>query len=110
MAPLHIALAQIAPRLGALDENLARHHEEVKDAHLRDLFAADSSRGEALTAEGAGLFLDYSKNRVTPETMRLLSELADAVDLRGRIEAMMRGSILPPHRTRPTFRPANFSG
>ena len=70
---------------------LAAHHADLKDAHLRELFAADPTRGEALTAEGAGLFLDYSKNRVTAETMQLLVELAEERDLAGRREAMFRG-------------------
>ena len=56
---------------------LLRHHEEIAGRHLRDLFAADPGRGERLTAEAGGLFLDYSKNRVTDETMRLLVELAE---------------------------------
>ena len=56
---------------------LESHAEEIKDLHLRELFAADPTRGERLTAEAAGLFLDYSKNRVTYETLRLLVELAE---------------------------------
>ena len=55
---------------------LKRHHQEIAGAPLRDLFASDPGRGERLTAEAAGLYLDYSKNRVTDETMRLLVELA----------------------------------
>jgi glucose-6-phosphate isomerase len=51
---------------------LAAHHEAIKDATLRELFAGDATRGESLTAEGAGLFLDYSKNRITAETLQLL--------------------------------------
>jgi glucose-6-phosphate isomerase len=58
---------------------------------LRELFAGDSTRGEKLTAEGAGLFLDYSKNRVTETTLKLLLQLAQECDLRGRIDAMFRG-------------------
>ena len=56
---------------------LKRHHAEIGDQHLREMFAADPERGERLTAEAAGLYLDYSKNRVTDETMRLLVDLAD---------------------------------
>jgi glucose-6-phosphate isomerase len=63
----------------------------MHDRHLRDLFAADPGRGERLTAEAGDLFLDYSKHRVTDETLRLLLQLADESDLRGRIEAMFRG-------------------
>ena len=70
---------------------LVKHHAAFGKTHLRDLFAKDAKRGERLVAEGAGLFLDYSKNRVNDDTLRLLRELADAVDLRGRIDAMFRG-------------------
>ena len=59
---------------------LRRHHEDVKDLHLRELFAADPGRGEQLVAEGAGLYLDYSKNRITAETIRLLLALAEPSD------------------------------
>lgn len=52
---------------------LQGHYEKIKDVHLRQLFADDPKRGERLTAEGAGLYLDYSKNRITDETIRLLS-------------------------------------
>ena len=70
---------------------LAAHHQTIKDTTLRELFAGDATRGEALTAEGAGLFLDYSKNRVTAETMKLLVTLAEERDLAGRRAAMFRG-------------------
>jgi len=70
---------------------LVAHHQQIKDVHLRTLFAQDSSRGERLTAEGAGLYLDYSKNRVTDDTLRLLVQLARECGLRGRIDAMFRG-------------------
>jgi glucose-6-phosphate isomerase len=70
---------------------LDRHHDEVRDVRLRDLFASDPGRGERLTAEAAGLYLDYSKNRVTDETLRLLVALAAESGLRERIEAMFRG-------------------
>ncbi len=70
---------------------LAEHHEKIKDLHLRDLFAADADRGERLTMEAAGLFLDYSKNRITDETLALLFELASQSGLSERIEAMFRG-------------------
>ena len=55
---------------------LETHYQDIRNLHLRTLFAYDASRGERLTAEGAGLFLDYSKNRVTDETLTLLLELA----------------------------------
>ena len=70
---------------------LERHHQEIRDLHLRDLFAEDPKRGERLTAEGAGLYLDYSKNRVTDETILLLVELAKESGLTERAEAMFRG-------------------
>jgi glucose-6-phosphate isomerase len=70
---------------------LERHHAEIGDRHLRDLFAADPDRGKRLTAEAAGLYLDYSKNRVTDETMRLLVELAAESGVAERRDAMFRG-------------------
>jgi glucose-6-phosphate isomerase len=71
--------------------SLATHSLEIKKLRLRELFANDSTRGEHFTVEAAGLFLDYSKNRVTDTTLKLLLQLADECDLRGRIEAMFRG-------------------
>jgi len=70
---------------------LAEHSKEIRKLHLRELFANDSTRGEKLVAEGAGLFLDYSKNRVTDTTLKLLQQLAEECDVRGRIDAMFRG-------------------
>ena len=70
---------------------LAGHSKEISKLHLRDLFASDSARGKKLTAEGAGLFLDYSKNRVTETTLKMLQQLAEDCDLRARIDAMLRG-------------------
>jgi glucose-6-phosphate isomerase len=70
---------------------LVAHHEQVKDVHLRTLFAEDPARGERLTVEAAGLFLDYSKNRITDDTLRLLLQLAGECGLRERIDAMFRG-------------------
>jgi len=70
---------------------LAAHHERVRDVHLRQLFAEDPNRGERLTAEAAGIFLDYSKNRITDETLTLLLKLAEECGLRQRIDAMFRG-------------------
>jgi glucose-6-phosphate isomerase len=72
-------------------QSLTAHHEEIRSKALRELFDADAGRGERLTAEGAGLFLDYSKNRVTDKTLALLVGLAEQVDLSGRREAMFRG-------------------
>ena len=70
---------------------LRQHHAQIAGTHLRTLFAEDPTRGERLVAEGAGLYLDYSKNRVTDETLRLLVRLAEESDLRGRIDAMFGG-------------------
>jgi glucose-6-phosphate isomerase len=70
---------------------LGRHHREIDKVHLKDLFADDPNRGERLTAEGAGLYLDYSKNRITDETISLLLRLAEESGLHERTEAMFRG-------------------
>ena len=70
---------------------LAAHYQQVKDLHLRQLFADDPTRGERLTVTASGLYLDYSKNRVTDETVRRLVALAEECRLRDRIEAMFRG-------------------
>src|SRR2546421_11543575 len=63
----------------------------MRGSHLRGLFADDPARGERMTAEAAGVFLDYSKNRIDDETLRLLVELAEQSGLRARIDAMFRG-------------------
>src|SRR5882762_3785945 len=70
---------------------LGNHFSKVRTLHLRELFAADPKRGERMTAEAVGLYLDYSKNRVTDETLELLVQLADESDLRARIDAMFEG-------------------
>jgi glucose-6-phosphate isomerase len=70
---------------------LATHSKKASKLHLRDLFADDPKRGERMSAEAAGLFLDYSKNRVTDETLKLLFKLTEESDLRSRIDAMFRG-------------------
>jgi glucose-6-phosphate isomerase len=70
---------------------LAAHHAAIKDRHLRELFAEDPKRAEKFSVGGAGLFLDYSKNRITAETMRLLLDLARERDVAGRRDAMFRG-------------------
>ena len=71
--------------------NLQEHHRAIEDVHLRSLFAEDSSRGERLTATVGDVYLDYSKHRVTDETIGLLVDLADARGLRERIQAMFAG-------------------
>ncbi len=70
---------------------LAGHYEDIRRLHLRELFAADAGRGERMVAEGAGLVLDYSKNRITDETIPLLVELAQQSGLAARTEAMFSG-------------------
>jgi glucose-6-phosphate isomerase len=70
---------------------LERHFAAIRDVHLRDLFAGDPTRGERLAAEGAGIHLDYSKNRVTDETLELLRQLARESGLAERVDAMFRG-------------------
>jgi glucose-6-phosphate isomerase len=70
---------------------LQSHYAEIKDVHLRDLFAIDPARGTTLTAEAAGLFLDFSKNRITAQTLDLLADLARQANLPARIEAMFTG-------------------
>ena len=70
---------------------LRRHHEQIRDVHLRTFFAEGRKRGERLVLEAAGLYLDYSKNRVTEETLGLLLALAEAAGLRARIDAMFSG-------------------
>src|ERR1700744_265150 len=70
---------------------LATHYQQIKDVGLRQLFADDPGRGERLTVEGAGLYLDYSKNRITDETVRLLLQLAQERGVTGRRDAMFSG-------------------
>jgi glucose-6-phosphate isomerase len=70
---------------------LGAHFQGIRDVHLRDLFAGDPGRGERMTAEAAGIYFDYSKNRVTGETLKLLLQLAEESGLRPRIDAMFSG-------------------
>ncbi|HXW35127.1 MAG TPA: glucose-6-phosphate isomerase [Acidimicrobiales bacterium] len=72
-------------------EALGRHYPEISRQHLRDLFARDPDRAQRFTARAAGIHLDYSKNRITDETMRLLLDLARETDVAGRRDAMFRG-------------------
>src|SRR3970040_2322997 len=85
-APDSFALTQL-PQWQALQHH-ATHHQL---RHLRELFAADPARGDRLNAEAAGLYLDYSKQRVSDEALRLLLELARACGLSARIDAMFAG-------------------
>jgi glucose-6-phosphate isomerase len=70
---------------------LAAHHKKIQKLHLRELFAGDPKRGQRLTIEAAGLYLDYSKNRINDQTLKLLVQLARASGLRGKIDAMFGG-------------------
>lgn len=72
-------------------KKLQSHYKTVRDVHMRSLFADDPDRGERLTAEAAGIFLDYSKNRISDKTIQLLLKLAEESDLRSKIDAMFRG-------------------
>src|ERR1700689_3802176 len=73
---------------------LTSHHAQIKDTHLRKLFADDPGRAERFSVEGAGLFLDYSKNRITDETMRLLLQLAEERGVAKRRDAMFAGETI----------------
>jgi glucose-6-phosphate isomerase len=79
---------------------LQAHYRDIRGQHLRQLFADDPTRGERLTVEAVGVSLDYSKNRVTDETLKLLVELAEQSGLRGRIDAMFRGEKINITETR----------
>ena len=70
---------------------LMAHYPQARELHLRKLFADDPTRGERLTAEAVGIYFDYSKNRITDETLKLLLALAEESGLRARIDAMFRG-------------------
>jgi glucose-6-phosphate isomerase len=88
---------------GAAWKALEGHFHEIRTLHLRDLFAADPSRGELLSVEAAGLYLDYSKNRITGETVDLLVQLAEERGLRERIDAMFRGERINITEQRPAL-------
>jgi len=82
---------------------LQNHYKKVKDLHLRELFASDPVRGERMTAEGAGLYLDYSKNRITSQTLKLLVALAEESGLQARMDAMFRGEKVNITEKRPAL-------
>src|SRR5439155_11514566 len=84
-------------------KTLSEHHAKVRHRHLRQLFAEDPKRGARLTAEAVGLYLDYSKNRVTDETLALLLGLAEEAGLRQRIDAMFRGDKINVTEDRPVL-------
>ena len=72
-------------------KSLEAHHQKVRELHLRKLFSDDPKRGERMTVEAMGIYLDYSKNRITDETLKLLLQLSDECGLRARIDAMFQG-------------------
>src|SRR5206468_8113560 len=80
-----------APRQRSAWGSLERHYRKMANRHLRQLFAEDRERSERFTLEAAGVYLDYSKNRITDETVKLLLQLAQESGLRERIDAMFRG-------------------
>ena len=82
---------------------LQRHYRDIEAQQLREMFANDTERGERFTAEAAGLYLDYSKNRITDETLRLLIELAEACGVRPRTEAMFTGEKINLTELRPVL-------
>jgi len=82
---------------------LEEHYQEIRHVHLRTLFAEDPKRGQRLALEAAGIYLDYSKNRVTDATLRLLLQLAETAGLRERIDAMFRGDKINITENRPVL-------
>jgi glucose-6-phosphate isomerase len=82
---------------------LERHHADIREAHLRDLFASDPGRGERLVADGAGLHLDFSKNRISDETLTLLTALARECGMPERREAMFKGERINVSEDRPVL-------
>jgi glucose-6-phosphate isomerase len=83
----------VAPlRKGSAWTALKDHHQKIEGVHLRELFAEDARRGERMATEAVGIYLDYSKNRVTDETLKLLLQLAEQSGLRERIDAMFSGA------------------
>src|SRR5499427_183598 len=85
--PMSVSALRLRPAWAALE----KHYHEIKDVHLKQLFAEDRERGERLAVEAAGIYFDYSKNRITDDTLRLLIQLAQECGLRERIDAMFRG-------------------
>src|SRR5215211_3258371 len=85
---------------------MLEHHAGIRDLHLRDLFAEDPERAERFTADGAGIFLDYSKHRITDETMRLLLEIARAAGVEERRAAMFAGEHINTTEDRPVLHTA----
>jgi glucose-6-phosphate isomerase len=84
-------MTPIKPTATPAWQALAVHYDKIKSLHLREMFAEDPGRGERFVAEGAGLYLDYSKNRITEETLRLLLRLAEERGVAAWRDAMFRG-------------------
>ena len=82
---------------------LETHYKKLRLLHLRDLFASDNVRGTRMVCEGAGIYLDYSKNRITDATLHLLVQLAEESGLQGRVDAMFRGEIVNSTERRPAL-------
>jgi glucose-6-phosphate isomerase len=82
---------------------LERHYQDLKNVHLRDLFAADPARGQTMACEAGDLYLDWAENRVTAETLRLLVDLAERAGLRDRIQAMFAGERINVTEGRPVL-------
>ena len=82
---------------------LEAHYKKIRLLHLRDLFASDNARGTRMVCEGAGIYLDYSKNRITDATLHLLVQLAEESGLQGRVDAMFRGEIVNTTERRPAL-------
>src|SRR5215470_17558421 len=87
------------PAWKALDE----HYQKVRNLHLRTLFAEDVKRGERFALDAVGIYFDYSKNRITEETLRLLFDLANSAGLRERVNAMFRGEKINITENRPVL-------
>jgi glucose-6-phosphate isomerase len=96
-------MAQIKPTATPAWQALAIHYEKIKSLHLRELFAMDPGRVERFVAEGAGLYLDYSKNRITGETLQLLLRLAEERGVALRRDAMFRGEKINTTEERAVF-------
>jgi glucose-6-phosphate isomerase len=97
------SITKPAPAKRTAWKALEIHYKKIRGLHLRELFARDKFRGERMTAEGAGLYLDYSKNRITYQTLRLLLELAEESGLQARIDAMFRGEKVNLTERRPAL-------
>ncbi len=91
MAPREQATADRPGTQRQAWKDLAAHHKNIRDLHLRQLFAEDPDRGPRMTVQALGVYLDYSKNRITDETLTLLIRLANESQLQERIAAMFRG-------------------